>query len=71
MVFHVMVRNREYCSMNTFKESGKKKYTLMVVRPRRSIGVLQLFALLLSPSLYFSLQNQPAKHVEKRKQCFS
>lgn len=56
--------------MDTFKES-EKNCTLMVVRPRRSIGVLQLFVLLLALSLYFSLQHQLAKHAEKRKQLLS
>lgn len=73
MMFDVLVRNKVCCPMDTFKES-EKNCTLLVVRPWKSTRILQfllLFALLLSLSLYFSLQNQLAKPMEKRKQHWS
>lgn len=44
-MFHVLVRNKMYCPMDTSKESGKN-CSLFVVRLRRSTGILQQNCLL-------------------------
>lgn len=70
MMFHVLVRNKVCYAMDTFKESEKKLGT-DGGKTQEIHWSFTAFALLLSLSLYFSLQNQLAKHMEKRKQHLS
>lgn len=70
VMVHVMFINKfAWCSMHAFQK--EQKLHVGDGKTQGFIGVLRLFALLLALPLYFALQNQLAKHMEKNKKHLS
>lgn len=69
-MFHAMFIHRfAWCSVHTFQK--EQKLQISDGKAWGFIGVLWLFPVVLALPLYFTLQNQLAKHKEKNEQDLS